>query len=465
MSPQAAVRALRVGCLVAAAVVSAAMVARSRPGGDQLNLLARGWLLAERGELVAAGNPLSSGGRGPGAATSVLVGLPLELWRDHRAPVALIWLLHAIGFVLLDRTLRPALTPVERAAFAVVWAVGPWRLEASAFLWNPNYLFPIGALHLASAAALRERARFGATLAHVLALGIGAQLHPSVLLLGVLSLLLVVRRFVRLSLAGVAVGAAATLGSLLPWLARWHEEPALLAAGEGFLLRGLVHVTPWLKGMMLWFRYPSLLVSRQSLRLDFSEALGRAVDAWLAPVAIGLALALGLVTLAAVVWADARWLRALRPGWRERWSGGSLRAWLSGYAAHALAAAALVFALTPTTPQAWQGWAIFHAAAIPVALGAGALAARLGERRAVAALAAAAVAALALDVALAYGAPNFRCGGRDANVFPLRGWSPMFEELGLQRDCPWPLESGATWWPDVLPIESRPIPGAPPSGQ
>jgi hypothetical protein len=32
----------------------------------------------------------------------------------------------------------------------------------------------------------------------------------------------------------------------------------------------------------------------------------------------------------------------------------------------------------------------------------------------------------------------------------------MFEQLGLERGCPWPLETEATWWPDVLPKESRP---------
>jgi hypothetical protein len=112
MANGTAARALRAGCLVAAAAVSAAMVVRAQPGGDQLNLLARGWLLAERGELVVSGNPLSSGGRGPGAATSVLVGLPLELWRDHRAPVVLVWLLHAGAWLLLDRSVRGALAPL-----------------------------------------------------------------------------------------------------------------------------------------------------------------------------------------------------------------------------------------------------------------------------------------------------------------------------------------------------------------
>ncbi|MGH6958963.1 MAG: hypothetical protein ACREE7_00615, partial [Dongiaceae bacterium] len=59
--------------------LSAWMVARSQVGGDQLNLLARGWLLVEEGVWVPYGNPTSSGGAQPGGLTSLLVALPLWL--------------------------------------------------------------------------------------------------------------------------------------------------------------------------------------------------------------------------------------------------------------------------------------------------------------------------------------------------------------------------------------------------
>ena len=55
------------------------MVIRSQVGGDQLNLLARGWLLAARGQFIPYGNPLSTGGKAPGGITSLLVGLPLSV--------------------------------------------------------------------------------------------------------------------------------------------------------------------------------------------------------------------------------------------------------------------------------------------------------------------------------------------------------------------------------------------------
>ena len=116
-------RRLFILAFVLGLLLSAAMLWRAQAGGDQLNLLTRGWLWAERGELVTYGNPLSSGGSGPGAVTSLLVGAPLFVWRDHRAPIVLIWLFHLAAFLLLDRTLAPALSPPP-AAISSPWVWG-----------------------------------------------------------------------------------------------------------------------------------------------------------------------------------------------------------------------------------------------------------------------------------------------------------------------------------------------------
>jgi hypothetical protein len=452
---------LRAGALALGLVVSAALVALAQAGGDQLNLLARGWLLAARGELVPYGNPLSTGGAAPGALTSVAVGAPLAAWMDHRAPVALIWLGHLAAWLLLDRALRPALSPLERAAFAVVYWLNPWRVEAAGFLWNPNYLPLVGAVHLATARALAGRARFGVTFFHVLALGLGAQLHPSVLLLGVLSVLLWARGYARVSWPGFAAGVAATGLTLVPWLAAVAAEPRLLATGGGFPFRGLVYVFPLLKGLSYWLRYPSLALHRETAQFDFGPRLGAATDAWLGPSMVVLVAVAGVATMALALWANVAFFRARARSPLARWrSEQGPRSWLDGYAALALAAAVAVFAASPTTPQSWQAMPLLHAAALPVVRGVGLLGARLGEMRALRWLAAAAALALAFDLALAAGAPNFRCGGRAAVVFPLRSSSPMFEEIGLQATCPWPYDVPGGWWPDVLPRES----GSPHSG-
>jgi hypothetical protein len=450
---------LRTTALVLGLVVPFGLLPLAQPGGDQLNLLARGWLLAERGVVVERGNPLSSGGHAPGALTSLLVALPLAIWRDHRAPVVLIALFHVAALLLLDRSLRDQLSPIERTAFAVIYGLSPWRVEAAAFLWNPNYLFLAGALHLVTARAMAGGRRFGATFAHVLVLGLAAQLHPATILLGALSVLLWIRGLVRVAWGGLACGVAAVGLSLASWLARLGAAASVASpAGpdDVFAFRGLIYVQPLLKGLSYWFRYPSLLLGRRATGLDFGERLGAGVDAWLTP-ALFVASAVAGVAVAAFGFRSTVVLlreRLVRDHPREPESGS--RGWLADYVALAFVATVLVLTAAPTTPQSWQLYPIFHASALAVALGAGALATARGEERVRGALVASAAAALVFNAALALGGAHFRCEARAARGFALRSWSPMFEELGLQERCPWPLEQPGGWWPDVLPEERRP---------
>lgn len=439
--------------VLAGLLLSAWMVAHTQLGGDQLNLLARGWLWAAEGQLVPYGNPLSSGGNGPGAVTTVLVGAPLFVWMDPRAPVALIWLCHLAAFFLLDRALRPHLSDTERLAFVAVYWLNPWRLEPSAYLWNPNFLFLFGAVHLVTALGSRERPSFFLSLTHVLALGLAFQLHPGTLLAAVLSLLLWLRGYVRVHWGGAAVGATLALASLAPWLLAVREHPEIVDAGTGFPFRGLVYLFPLLKGLLYLLRYGSLALGRQSLTFDFSETLGPGVDAWLAPVARWVLLAAGGVTLLAALAAAVAFLRGRRllARWEPSAAATSGRIWLEGYTALGLVAAVFVLAAAPTTPQGWQALVLFHAAVLPVVFAAGRLVSVGRSALAHRAIYAFAALALGANLAIGLGAPNFRCEGRGQLTFPLRSHSRMFDDLRIQRRCPWPLDVPHTWWPDVLP--------------
>lgn len=435
------------------------MLVRAQVGGDQLNLLARGWLLVERGVLVPYGNPLSTGGDGPGVATTLLMAGPLALWRDHRAPIVLLWALHLAAWWLLDRRLRSTLSDWERATFAVVYWLNPWRLEASAFLWNPNYVYFFAALHFATAFDQRERPRFVASMLHVLALGIGAQLHPAMLLLIVGSALLWLRGAVRVHWGGVAAGAVITLALLVPWWQAISSEPAIVAASTGFPFRGLLWVQPWVKGLSYWLRYPSLLINKQSAIFDFTASAGIAADRLLTPLAKGLVAVAGALTMLAVLAANVAFFRRrFAAGFRlafVRAAANEPRAFAEAYAFWIFVSAVAVFAAAPTTPQSWQAVPLFPAAVLPVVFWVGRRLEGAPEpsRTARRGLLAAASCALLLHAALAFGGPNFRCGGRGGVVFPLRASSPMFEDLGLQQTCPWTFDVPNEWWPDVLPEE------------
>jgi hypothetical protein len=480
-------------------LLMALLVARSQVGGDQLNLLARGWLLAVRRHMVWFGNPLSTGGKAPGGVTSLLVGLPLLLWRDHRAATALMAASHVAAFLILDRTLARIAGWRERLLFVVLYWLSPWQLYFGTFLWNPNYLFLFGALHLATAWQLRRQRHFGASALHAAALVVALQIHPSFLLLAAATALLGWRGYLRLHPAGAALGAALGALPLLPWAWEVLSHPALLAeVNKGFPGRGLVFSLP--RGILYWLRYSSLSLAGRSGLFDFTEAFGAAADRRLTPLFRALTQGVGPATVAlplvANLWLWRRQVRVARrlqtvegraigaapradaaaaerpvrrasDGLVRRVTAGarrlmprlpetaSPRSWLRGYVLLTFLAAAAVYAASPTTMMYWQGLCLFHAAVLPLTLYGGAL---LRTRRAPRLLAALAVYAgleLLLTLGIAFGTPDFRCRGLETVVFPLRGDSPMLHDLHIQDTCPWPTTDPQGWWPDVLPPPGR----------
>jgi len=431
--------------------LSSLMVLRAQVGGDQLNLLARGWLWAAEGRLVPHGNPLSSGGNAPGAITGWLVGAPLELWRDHRAPALSILVLHVAAYALLDAIVRRRLGPRGRLLFAVLYWLNPWRLYHSAFVWNPNYLFFFGAVHLWALLAQREEARWWASAALVASIGLAFEVHPAAILLAAMAGLLWLRGFYRLHWGGVALGLALACVPLVPWLLAGPAPPNPQAPDRGFLGRGLIYVWPMLRGHLDWLRYGALAIGGKAATFDFA-ALGGAWNAWLGPVARALSGA-GFLTALAALAANCRQIgRALRRGWRPA-PPVSGRGELREIAAVGWVAAALVFAASPTTIMNWQGLVLLHVAILPVVLWVEGLW-RLYRRVTARVVAVIAVLAIALGAAMALGSPHYRCGGKGRIQLTLRADHPMFRELGILVTCPMPIERVTGWWPDVFPEPS-----------
>jgi hypothetical protein len=475
LSPAAAARWVW-GIFGLGLLLSALLVARQQVGGDQLNLLARGWLLAVDGRFIPYGNPTSAGGNAPGGITSLLVGFPLFLWRDFRAPSLVIGLFHILAYLLLDRVLRPLFSPRERVLFALLYWLSPWRVYYSGFLWGPNYLYLFGALHLWTAFGLRRRASFGYSLLHAACLVLAFQVHASFLLLVVASALLWFRGYFKVSWPGIVLGGALASLPLVPWLLDVSKHPELAATSHGFLGRGLLYVFPLLRGVLYLLRYASLSVGGKMGDWDIRRALGPAADRLLRPLFFLLAEVVGGITVLLPLAAWVRVVRRTRPrlrrttagrltAWRlfarrlwRRWSparqalGGADREWLQGYLVWILTAALLVLALAPTTIMAWQMLILFHAAVLALVLFLGALARRPRFAPWIArGMGLYAGLAVLLILGFAFATPNYRCGGREGLDLALRSDHPMLHELGIQQACPLPLNQPGTWWPDVLP--------------
>jgi len=451
-SPRTAARLVLAG-FAAGLLIAALMLARSQSAGDQLNLLARGWLLAAKGQLISYGNPMSTGGKAPGAISTLLVGLPLFVWRSHRAPTIVVFLFHAASYLLLDATLRRVLAPHERVLFAVLYWLNPWRLYFSAFLWNPNYLFLFGAVHLWSCLEQRHRARFWLSFLHAAGLGLAFQIHASFLLLAAASALLWWRGWFKVHWPGAALGAVLSALPLIPWYLEVQAHPAIVTgADKGFLGRGLILVFPLLRGVLYWLRYSSLFVSDKISAFDFTDLLGS--DRVLGPVLTGAARFVLPLTVALPIVANLRLWRRNRHRWRRRLaSEASDRTWLQGYALWCFVAAVIVFCLSPTTLMYWQAVSLFHAAVLPLVLWAGALWRTRRAPQVTRAVQIWTAASVGVALAIALGGPQFRCQGRHKMTFPLAHHSAMFADLGLQETCPWPLDRPGGWWPDVLPAD------------
>jgi hypothetical protein len=469
LSPAAAARTVQALFAVGLAL-AILMLVRSQVGGDQLNLLARGWLLAGKGVFIPYGNPMSTGGKAPGGITSVLVGLPLMLWRDHRAPSLLVLLFHIAAYWLLDGTLKRIVSPRERVLLALLYWLNPWQLYFASFLWNPNYLFLFSSIHLWSALAQRERARFWPSFWHAAGLVLAFQIHASFLLLAMASLLLWLRRFFRVHWPGAILGGFLGALPLIPWAIEVLSHPTLVTeAKKGFLGRGLIFGLP--RGIGYWLRYASLSVSGRMDDFNFSELLGRP-DRWLGPGLHALAeTVLALTVLFPMIANVLLWrVRRTRPAlptrlsrlrawgwavWRHRLiPGHSSRAWLKGYVRVCFVGGLIVFILSPTTLMMWQVLILFHAAILAVVLWAGSLARTRRAARTIAWTRVYGIAEVLLVLAIAFGTPQYRCAGhnpRDGFNFPLKSDSPMFRELHIQQTCPWPMNAPGGWWPDVLP--------------
>jgi hypothetical protein len=444
------------GLFVVGLLISIWMVARSQVGGDQLNLLARGWILADEGRWISYGNPMSTGGKAPGGITSLLVGLPLMVWRDHRAPTVVVLLFNIFAYLLLDATLKRHLTPRERVYLSLLYWLNPWRLYFSAFLWNPNYLFLFGAIHLRTCLDQRERARFWPSFLHAFALLLALQMHASVLLLAAASGLLWLRGYFRVHWPGAILGALLAALPLVPWFLDLRHDPGIITeADKGFLGRGLIFLFPLLRGLLYWLRYSSLSIAGKMLRFDFGDFLGAAQGAHLGKIVSKITEVILPLTLILPLLAN-RWLwQRFRPRLRRKPGPETpIRVWLQGYAGWTFLAAVVIFALSPTTVMMWQVLVILHAAILPLLLWAGALdRTRLAPR--VDRWAKVYVTAeILLLVLLPLGSTHYRCSGHDGSDsfgLALRYDHPMLHELHIQSTCPLPLNRPDGWWPDVLP--------------
>ena len=337
---------------------------RGQIGGDQALLLDLGRRYADSGELAPVAKAMSGGAVIPGSLLQVLIGLPLEIWSDHRAPVVVIGCFHILAGLLLMRTMRKMMGGRFALVFMLVFWLSPWRLYHSGILWEPAYLMLPAALHFWCCSRLRTHPARWPTLVLTMTLVLTAQLHGSFLLLWIFTALLYFRRHLRIcwwaGLGGILAGLIPAFPMVCAMLAGSFPQ---LVSTQGFYGYGLATFYPILRGLMYWFRMGSLDIGRLK-RVAFLEPewVGHQAERYVVFGATHLLFVLAIASVALSIW-SSWWFFRRAPrmaGWDADWR------WLHTYALYGLIAVLGASALAPVAIQGWHVVIALHAAALPV---------------------------------------------------------------------------------------------------
>ena len=466
LKPDAGYSVARIGLFIAVALLTLVMIWQAQFGENQLNLLARGYLLAKTGQLIPYGNPMTGGGHVPGTVTSLIIGLPLMVWFDYHAPEVALWALHLIGYLVIDAVLQNILTRRGRFFFFLFYWITPWHIYYSVQLCNPSYLYFFSAVLFWTVYQQRQRSDFWFSAIHMIALVGAAELHGSALIYIIHSALLWYWGYVRVSYRGILFGGLIMLLTLIPWLRTIIEDPHLLPASAPghYIGYGLVHVAPVLRGLLYIVKLPTFFAFSKVYRFDF-RALGlQSIDSAICFLLHSITWILGIGSL---IFSALAMYWFYRPTSQGAVFGNPTNQrtdvqWLRGVVVLGHLASAAAFSLSPTGINYWDVIGVHYLAALPVALYADQCNWVLMFRIIIVRWFALAYIPLGLLVCIGvgFGSPMYRLGGRSSVTLPLRNSDSMFTDLSLLKDFNLKTyDDGRGWWPDVLPDKHPPLLG------
>ena len=235
------------------------LLSRSWVGKDQIILLTLGEKFARTGVLDPVAKGMSGGGTIPGSLLQLLIGLPLMLWQDYRAPLVLIGVLNILAGIVIYRVASKEFNPTALFIYFTIYWLSPWRIVHAAMLWEPAFLFLPAALHFWSASKLAKEKHIVASITLGAVLLAVPQIHGSFLFLWILTALLLWKKELRIHWLGFLIGALIGGATFTPMIVAFFNSslPSGLPS-DGFIGKGFLFVAPFLKGIIYWLRLPTL---------------------------------------------------------------------------------------------------------------------------------------------------------------------------------------------------------------
>ncbi len=232
---------------------------------DHEQILSKVHKLLTTGEWTHFGNRGTGVGYIPGTFLTAVAAGPMAIWYSPYSAMFVIQLSQLFALFCFYFPARRIFGVTSSFIFLILFWLSPWRIEQSE-LYNPSYLFFFSGLHFLTAFQLSKRKSFWMSVLHVLALGLCAQVHFSVLILGITSLFLWWFRMIKINWYGVLVGVLLTLLTLTPYflsLAQQSAEGIHVDTESGFFPgKNLLLVYPVLKAALYWLRYSSFYFAR-----------------------------------------------------------------------------------------------------------------------------------------------------------------------------------------------------------
>lgn len=301
--------------LVIGILITGIFVVTAKPHSDYTQMYVRALKLVCNGEWTHFGNVTSGVVKHiPGSFLTFLTGAPMWIYKSLYAPNILIFLLNLLGLYLFANVLKASYKKeFEWTPLLIIFWINPWRL-AESVLWNPAYLPFLSILHLWASFKLRKEKSFLYSCILVLCVGFAFQIHLSAMILMILSGLLFLKKEIKVSFGGIALGCFLVLLSFTPYALSALQHPEIYQElptqasdynNDHFFLRNLIFVYPLLKTFGYWIRFPSLYIGRKpftEIKMSWIEPTGISGKLLEYPYKISLAIGFVLTTIIAL-WA------------------------------------------------------------------------------------------------------------------------------------------------------------------